>query len=65
MRKVNHLTSVPSWATCMIRNYRHQASIPETITDLELYKAIENEDICLFDDPQDQTDILRSAFNLD
>jgi len=51
---------VPSWATAMVRNFRDNANLPESITDLQIFTVVENEDLCLIDSPEDQIDILRS-----
>lgn len=64
MKKIDYLTEVPSWANNMVRNYREQANIPSSISDLDLFKAIETEEIYMIDDPDFQTEILRHTLKL-
>ena len=55
---------IPSWANNMVRNFRNQAQIPNSITNEELYQAIHTEKIDLFEDAEDQLTVLRAYFNL-
>jgi hypothetical protein len=51
---------VPPWASSMVDNYRRLAKIPKEVSNWDLFEAIEEEEVCLYDDEQDQIDILKS-----
>ena len=58
--------NVPSWATAMVRNWRSQANLPDSISDWEIYRVIEDEQLSVLDNTEEEKiEILRDCLKVE
>ena len=58
--------NVPSWATAMVRNWRSKATLPDSISDWEIYRVVKDEQISVLDNTEEEkVEILRECVGVE